>query len=254
MGFDLARVGAGLVRVLAPHVLVHFGLNHPQQPHIRPVDVVQEIGRVSGPRLEDAPDTPVVDAHQRDIQQLPAVFGFAHIEGVALDQLRVGDDVGRDLQHGDQPHVVVGVVQVGDLTLVVGVRPVESRRGITEVVSVFGEELQSDVLVDVGAVALGAQAYRVDVAAGALVGRNVSIVADAVTVVVVVPEVGNAIPVHIQAGGQAARGNRLVRLWVGDRVRPFHTVGQTVAVAVNLERVAGPELAAHHNTLDFDPV
>jgi hypothetical protein len=153
----------------------------------------------------------------------------------------MGGHVAGDAQHGHQREVRRRVIHVAHLALVV-LGPVEGLEGVAQVVGVGRAELQVHVDGAVVAPGVDAEGQRGPGIGQGAEGGEVHLVGHAVAVVVLVPQVGHAVQVGVEAlVRRAAQGVRTTG--ATDGVGPLQVVLQAVAVGVGVEGAGGPVLA-----------
>ena len=268
----LAVLGADVVGVGGADIVEH--LHGPDHAHVlgRPPAAVELVvhARVEGHIVVAHAVGDQLQRHVggpgagHDLLHRDAELGQQVLRRQALDG--TGD---LDLEHGHQTHIaiVVGIGRDGVVDVVEGLAvrvlklplpvvqgPVEHVLGIAQMVGVGGRNLELDLdqfvvcqLIDLqgeGGVRGKRLRVRGHARLGGEIGRQIQVVAHAVAVVVVVPDVGRAVAVGI--------GQRRV---AGAHV-PLFAVGQTVIVGILLQGIGVPDLVAagHLAAGDFDVV
>ncbi len=236
-GLDLAFWWFGLVAFL----LIHPRLHDPYQLHLplngpagRHVGTGEDDSAVESSRV-----APAIHQGHRYVQDFLAGIGVVLDSDAVLRRLH-GGHVAPHTEHGDQGQVVFAAVQVTHLALFV-VGPVQGLEGVAQVVGVRGDHLQ--VYVDWALVIAGvdAQGEGGSVAGQGGEGGEVRPVGDTVAIVVIVPHVGHAVQVGVEAlVGPALQGSGPSR--PADGIRPLQAVAQAVPVAVEVQGVGDPVL------------
>ncbi len=181
-------------------VVLHLG--HPDQLGI-PLDVGGLPGGVGHLAVKAVHGAAVLRRHQGDQHDDLPVAIHPGAEPVLVRQALLRRHVGLDQQEGGQAQVLGRVIQVLDVPFRIP-RPVQRRGRIAQVAHVLGLRLDLDELVAAKVAARGAQLGRGGVACHGK-GRDVLLVRHAVAVVVIVPQVGDAVAVEVRRGRLPAR-------------------------------------------------